>query len=63
MLASRSNTRILGVESSLETRNELPHILGGTERVFARCFLTSSPAWVTERVDVWRPEIEPGVRA
>jgi len=63
MLASRSNTRVLGVESSLETGNELPHVLGSTERVFARCFLTSSPARVTERVYVGRPEVEPSVGA
>jgi hypothetical protein len=60
MLAGRSNARVLGVKSSLETRDELSHVLGGTEGVFARCFLTSSPARVTERVDVRRPEVEPG---
>ena len=63
MLASRSNARVFGVESSLETRDELSHVLGGTEGVFARCFLTSTPARVTERVDIGRPEVQASVRA
>jgi len=47
----------------LETWDELSHVLGGTERVFARCFLTSAPARVTEWVDIGRPEVQASVRA
>lgn len=58
VLAVRDDLVVCGVDTTLEALDEVEHILRGVEGVLARRFLATTPARVSEWVDVRSEEVQ-----